>query len=178
MGFYTKNIIKYCTNDTFFEIESATLLFWENNDSIMKKILILGSLCLSLAACATPENAVDLTPKLGAPNPASQHCVEQGGRLEIKNEANGQVGYCHLADGTEIEEWELFHKQEKECNPEEAKKLVGQSQIDTDEILKKTNSANARIVAPNQAVTMDLRNDRITIVVDPATNKVIRASCG
>lgn len=41
-------------------------------------------------------------------NPASVFCVEQGGEVEIVDEAGGQVGYCELPDGTRIEEWEYF----------------------------------------------------------------------
>jgi len=47
-------------------------------------------------------------PPVGLANPASVHCVEKGGRLEIRKEAGGDVGYCHLPDGRVIEEWTLF----------------------------------------------------------------------
>lgn len=49
-------------------------------------------------------------PKIGMPNPASQYCIEQGGQLEIRNEANGQVGYCKLPNGKVVEEWELLEQ--------------------------------------------------------------------
>ena len=42
-------------------------------------------------------------------NPASEYCVDQGGTIEIVDEPAGQVGYCNLADGTRIEEWEYFY---------------------------------------------------------------------
>ena len=48
-------------------------------------------------------------------NPASEHCVKIGGRLKIRNEASGQVGYCHLPDGRVVEEWALFRKTRKEA---------------------------------------------------------------
>ncbi|WP_234463998.1 putative hemolysin [Paracoccus caeni] len=41
-------------------------------------------------------------------NPASVNCERIGGRLEIRNSAGGQTGYCHLPDGNVVEEWELF----------------------------------------------------------------------
>lgn len=44
-------------------------------------------------------------------NPASVFCVEQGGTVEIVDEADGQVGYCNLPDGTRIEEWEYYRAQ-------------------------------------------------------------------
>ena len=50
---------------------------------------------------------------VGIANPASVFCVEQGGSLEIEDEESGQTGYCHLADGTVIEEWEFFRDKNK-----------------------------------------------------------------
>lgn len=46
------------------------------------------------------------TPELA--NPASAYCVEQGGEVDIVDEAGGQVGYCELPDGRRIEEWEHY----------------------------------------------------------------------
>ena len=41
-------------------------------------------------------------------NPASVYCVEQGGEVEIVDEADGQRGYCLLPDGSSVDEWELY----------------------------------------------------------------------
>lgn len=43
-----------------------------------------------------------------ASNPAAQYCAEIGGRLELRQEQAGEAGYCHLPDGTVVEEWQLF----------------------------------------------------------------------
>lgn len=43
-------------------------------------------------------------------NPASEFCVEQGGEVDIVDEADGQVGYCVLPDGSRVEEWEYFRE--------------------------------------------------------------------
>lgn len=65
------------------------------------------ALVLFSAACVKDE--MSDTPKMvGMPNPASAYCVEQGGKLEIRRESAGEVGYCHLPDGRVIEEWTLF----------------------------------------------------------------------
>jgi putative hemolysin len=49
------------------------------------------------------------TPVSGLPNPASVYCIEDlGGTLEFINTPEGQVGICHLPDGRECEEWELY----------------------------------------------------------------------
>lgn len=66
---------------------------------------------MALSACATeqPENM-----RIGMPNPASKYCIDQGGKLEMKKDAQGnQYGVCHLPDGRVIEEWELFRSQRK-----------------------------------------------------------------
>lgn len=47
----------------------------------------------------------------GLANPASEHCVSLGGTVEIRNEADGAVGYCHLPDGRVVEEWALFREE-------------------------------------------------------------------
>jgi len=44
----------------------------------------------------------------GMANPASTHCVELGGELEIVDGVEGQYGLCHLPDGRVCEEWALF----------------------------------------------------------------------
>jgi putative hemolysin len=41
-------------------------------------------------------------------NPASAYCASLGGRVEIRREAAGEAGYCHLPDGRVVEEWQLF----------------------------------------------------------------------
>lgn len=66
---------------------------------------------LALSACAPAKE--DVPPRIGMANPASLYCTKQGGRSEIRNEAGGQVGYCHLADGRVVEEWALYRASQK-----------------------------------------------------------------
>jgi hypothetical protein len=48
-------------------------------------------------------------------NPASVYCGEQGGRLEIRSDAQGnEYGICIFNDGSECEEWAFFRG---ECQP-------------------------------------------------------------
>ena len=68
-------------------------------------------IAIFLAACA-PQQEV---PKQTLANPASTHCIDVGGTLEIKTEANGQVGYCHLPSGEVMEEWALFKRDTKKA---------------------------------------------------------------
>ncbi len=77
---------------------------------MIKKLLIAGSLfsIIGLSACAnTPHKAESM--KIGMANPASVYCEKIGGKLSIKKEAEGEVGYCELPDGQVIEEWKLYH---------------------------------------------------------------------
>ncbi|SON53214.1 DUF333 domain-containing protein [Vibrio tapetis] len=50
---------------------------------------------------------------LGMANPSSVFCVEQGGTSTIVETDDGQIGMCVFKDGTEVEEWEYFHKHNK-----------------------------------------------------------------
>ena len=61
---------------------------------------------MMMAGCM--EGGETTPPPVGMANPASAFCVEQGGTVEIRTEAAGQVGYCTLPDGRVIEEWALF----------------------------------------------------------------------
>ncbi|MFG0587628.1 DUF333 domain-containing protein [Acinetobacter sp. YQ_14] len=144
----------------------------------MKKILLLGAVVMSLAACSSTPNKDDMPPKIGMANPASKYCVEQGGQLEIRNETNGQVGYCTLPNGQVVEEWELFRASQPKCVADEAKKLIGQSGLSEEQIKQKTKSEIVRSVGPNQAVTMDYRENRVTVTIDPQSKKITNATCG
>lgn len=50
-------------------------------------------------------------------NPASVFCEENGGKVDIREDASGnQYGICQFADGSECEEWAFFRG---ECEPGE-----------------------------------------------------------
>ncbi|KCY74058.1 I78 family peptidase inhibitor [Acinetobacter sp. 796380-1375] len=144
----------------------------------MKKTIFLGLALVSLTAFFAVQHKKINPPKNGLPNPASQYCVEQGGKLEIRNETNGQVGYCHLPNGQVVEEWKLFRDNQANCVAEEAQKLVGLSGLTDDQIKQKTKSEIVRKVAPGQPMTMDYRSNRVTVTIDPATKKITNANCG
>ena len=89
-----------------------------------KSVLILGLAISSVAlfGCASDSSPVttqpadtqapSTEPAMGGSqiaNPASEYCIMKGGTLEIVDESTGQVGYCNLADGTRVEEWEYFN---------------------------------------------------------------------
>ena len=71
------------------------------------------ALCSSVSALALLggcNNAKDASPAAAIANPASEYCVKKGGKLEIVKEASGEKGLCHLPDGTVVEEWALFRR--------------------------------------------------------------------
>jgi uncharacterized protein len=73
----------------------------------MQRALLFCALSVLIGCTSAGNN------RAGMANPASVHCVNLGGKLEIRQEAQGQVGYCHLPDGRVVEEWKLFsaHRQ-------------------------------------------------------------------
>lgn len=51
----------------------------------------------------------------GLPNPAAVYCEEQGGTVDIREDAEGnQYGVCVFDDGSECDEWAFFRG---ECAP-------------------------------------------------------------
>lgn len=61
----------------------------------------------SAAACGSDDDSPAEDPPTEA-NPASVFCVDQGGEVDIVEEADGEVGYCVLPDGTRVDEWEYY----------------------------------------------------------------------
>ena len=69
-------------------------------------IMIVGLMILS--ACAP-------APSAEMPNPASVFCEQNGGKLEMRQDASGgTAGICVFSDGSECDEWAYFRK---ECKP-------------------------------------------------------------
>jgi uncharacterized protein len=52
---------------------------------------------------------------MGMANPASKNCVDKGGKLEIRSDAQGnENGVCVFKDGTSCDEWAFMNGQ---CAP-------------------------------------------------------------
>ena len=65
-------------------------------------VMTMGSLLTGCGVDHAPRHRAMLA------NPASVYCEKQGGKLEIRHEKDGDVGYCHLAYGRVVEEWVLY----------------------------------------------------------------------
>ncbi|MCC7633232.1 I78 family peptidase inhibitor [Stenotrophomonas rhizophila] len=65
------------------------------------------------------------------------------------------------------------------CDPEKLTGLAGQTA--TEAVIKKavqdSGARHARVLKPGMAMTMDFREDRLSIEVD-AQNRIVRANCG
>lgn len=63
-------------------------------------------------ATITPPTTNEVEPieeNVGIANPASQHCVDVGGSLQIKTAGDGgQFGLCYFEDNRACEEWALY----------------------------------------------------------------------
>ncbi len=84
----------------------------------MRRLLPVLLATAALAACGSDAEPSDTTTDIGVANPASVFCVQRGGTLEIVDEADGQVGYCNLPDGTRVEEWEYFRSENPSSSTE------------------------------------------------------------
>ncbi|WP_413496211.1 DUF333 domain-containing protein [Morganella psychrotolerans] len=75
----------------------------------MKNVILLITAGIIAGCSSAPQSSQ----KIGMANPASVYCEQSGGTLNIKDTADGQVGYCTLPDGSKIEEWALYRRDHK-----------------------------------------------------------------
>ncbi len=91
-----------------------------------KAIFTILFFSLALSGCSLSKNnnqpsqpsSNQQNQQAGLANPASTFCVEQGGKLEMRDNDAGQYGVCVFEDGSECEEWAFFRL---ECKPGETK---------------------------------------------------------
>lgn len=80
----------------------------------IKGLMMTVATAAALAACQSPADKAGEEPMVGMSNPASEFCIKQGGKLEMKKDAEGnEYALCHLPDGTVVEEWEYFRANSK-----------------------------------------------------------------
>ena len=73
--------------------------------------------CMAIGCpCAeTAESCPTDCKSVGLANPASVHCINEGGELEMRENELGTYGVCVFSEG-ECEEWAFF---KGECDPEQ-----------------------------------------------------------
>ena len=85
------------------EILDGTWKFPEARGRELTVALVVTILSASLiAGCAQTARPVQRA------NPASQNCVQQGGKLAIERGPGGEIGVCLFEDNRQCEEWALL----------------------------------------------------------------------
>ena len=83
---------------------------------MMRKALFIIYILLGIgfsAACS--PNQANPIPEPNMPNPASVNCEQNGGKLELRQDAlGGAAGMCIFPDGSECDEWAYYRN---ECEP-------------------------------------------------------------
>ena len=87
------------------------------------------------------------------------------------------LGACAQTDTSKHSSHPITHAQ-SECEAELALRLVGQDDFPDARIKDLTRAQVVRRLGPNQMMTADYRVERVTVLVDPVTKKIIRATCG
>jgi len=64
------------------------------------------------------------------------------------------------------------------CDRAAAETLGGKADMSDDQVKKLTGATIIRRIAPGDPVTMDFRQERVTVEVDAKTGKIVRAFCG
>ncbi|WP_218054229.1 putative hemolysin [Stenotrophomonas maltophilia] len=78
----------------------------------MKNVGLTLSSALAMTALVACSSPADKEPApIGMANPAALHCEKNGGKSVIeKNPDGSEYGVCHLGDGTQVDEWELYRR--------------------------------------------------------------------
>ena len=82
---------------------------------IHKALFMLGMLIGMLLSASCSLIPTSPSPAANMPNPASVYCEQNGGKLELRQDASGGVaGVCTFPDGSECDEWTYSRN---ECKP-------------------------------------------------------------
>lgn len=119
----------------------------------MKKYILWGLVMSLLSACS--NNVLNAL----APKPA------QGQQQELESKP--------LVLSTS-KEWDPSF----DCDPVKAKKLVGKTDLTEKQILSMTNARVYRSAYVGEPVTEEFRPDRVTIVINPKTKRIVASMCG
>lgn len=64
------------------------------------------------------------------------------------------------------------------CRADAAEALVGMDRLTDAQAAQETGATIIRQIVPGQGVTMDYRQERVTIETDPRSGRIVRATCG
>ncbi|WP_279571629.1 putative hemolysin [Volucribacter amazonae] len=119
----------------------------------MKKILAISAF-LTLAACSDVHQIQEEQSELlmiGMANPASVYCEQQGGKSEVKRDAQGnEYGICLLPNGEQVDEWDFYRQQQamdKQTNQSNSDVLIVYYDVaKRDKVLTAIHQQSAEIV--------------------------------
>jgi hypothetical protein len=81
----------------------------------MPKRSLIAALVVAAPLVACDDGTSEGDAATGLANPASQFCVDEGGRSEIRSAEDGsQSGVCILGDGREVDEWDYYREHHPE----------------------------------------------------------------
>lgn len=119
----------------------------------MKRCIIIGLIISLLSACS--NNVLNVE----APKPAQEQQQEIESKPQVVSTSK---------------EWDPSF----DCDPVKAKKLVGKTDLTETQVLSMTNARVYRSSYVGEPVTEEFRPDRVTIVIDPKTKRIIAGMCG
>ena len=85
---------------------------------IQKTFFTVVMLIVTVLSASCSPNQTSPTPAPNIANPASVYCEQNGGTLELRQDASGGVaGVCVFPDGSECDEWAYFRGECKPADP-------------------------------------------------------------
>lgn len=85
----------------------------------MRKTLAVLFSCSTAVGCSQIDQR-DNGMMIGAADPSSVYCVEQGGQIDVVNTSEGERAFCTLPDGERIDAWDLFRESQNRNSGEQA----------------------------------------------------------
>ena len=124
------------------------------------KFLLSNLLAILVVTACTARSTPTSQPLVAVnlANPASKYCVDQGYRLEIRDEAGGETGYCLFPNGSECEEWAFYRG---ECAPK-SESQTGSGQ------LANPASENCVAVGGKWSIEDQVGGGQYGVIEDPA----------
>lgn len=86
---------------------NESFIFWNKGDAAF----IEENGQITFSGCVTMDGIEDGGNNIALANPASANCLQLGGVLDLRENANGQYGVCLFEDNRQCEEWALFRGQ-------------------------------------------------------------------
>ena len=137
--------------------------------STLRTALLSSALVALLGACTPDRDATDTTPTAdpaSAPAPAGQ-AADATAPMQPVDDAMGTSPAADAADPAAV------------CNADSLQALVGQQATETvtAQATADSGATSVRVLGPNDAATMDFREDRLNIHTDDA-GVIERIGCG